>query len=98
MRQTTSTNVTSVPDLGEIDGLFHKAGLVRSLRGKSGAGVRARLQSARFDRAVAEEVSRLAPPACIAENSVQWLAVPGWQKVPDRKSTRLNSSHLGISY
>jgi YfiH family protein len=24
----------------------------------------------------------LAPPACIAENSVQWLAVPGWQKVP----------------
>src|ERR1017187_293611 len=82
MRPSTSTNVTSGPDLGEIDGLFHKAGLVRSLRGKSGAGVRARLQSSRFDRAAAEEVSRSAPPACIAENSVQWLAVPGWQKVP----------------
>lgn len=82
MRPTTSPRTTSGPDLREMDALFHEAGLVRSLRGKSGAGVRARLQSSRLDRAAAEELSGPAPPSRKAENSVHWLAVPGWQKVP----------------
>jgi hypothetical protein len=79
MRPTISPRTTSGPDLREIDALFHEAGLVRSLRGKSGAG--ARVHSVPLDRAAAEELSRPAPPSRIAENSAHWLAVPGWQEV-----------------
>ncbi len=84
MRPSSSKNSVSgradkSRDLGEIDGLFHNAGLVRSLRGSAGARIRA---GQRLDRAGAEELSRPAPPTRIAANGVEWLAVPGWEKLP----------------
>ncbi len=79
MRSTSSPTPASIPAIDEIDGLFHQAGLVRSLRGS--AGSRPKLRSG-FDQAAAEELSRPAPPARIAANGVHWLAVPGWDKLP----------------
>jgi YfiH family protein len=67
------------PDLREIDALFQEAGLVRNLRGNSGAI--SHKQTDRLDRADAEELRRPAPPARVARNGVQWLAVPGWEKM-----------------
>jgi hypothetical protein len=67
------------PDLSEIDALFQEAGLVRNLRGNSGAI--SHKQTDRLDRADAEELRRPAPPARVARNGVQWLAVPGWEKM-----------------
>ncbi len=54
---------------------------MRSLRGKAGAGVSPHSRVDRLDRAAAEELFRPAPPARVAANGVQWLAVPGWRKV-----------------
>ena len=51
---------------------------MRSLRGKAGSQ---RISSG-FDRAAAEELSRSAPTPRVAANGVQWLAVPGWEKIP----------------
>ena len=88
MRPPTSPSSVSRPglketkpqasELREIDALFHAAGLVRRPRAQSGA--RARL--GRLDRAAAEELFCPAPPPRVAPNGVQWLAVPGWRKVP----------------
>jgi YfiH family protein len=61
-------------DLQEIDNLFSKAGLVRSLRGKSSAHFR----PARLDRAAPEELSRKSVMPAVAANGVRWLPVPGW--------------------
>jgi hypothetical protein len=85
MRPSSSSIPASGPalkasDLKEIDGLFLTAGLVRSLRGKGGARVNPRSRINGLDRAAAEELSRPAPPARIAPNGVQWLAVPGWEE------------------
>ncbi len=65
--------------IDEIDKLFDKAGLVRSLRGSAGAHVRA---GQPLDRAGAEELARPAPRPQVAANGVEWLAVPGWERVP----------------
>jgi YfiH family protein len=67
------------PSLTELDGLFHAAGLVRNLRGKAGARP---LHEARFERNAAEELFHAAPPVRVAANGVEWLAVPGWLKLP----------------
>ncbi len=69
-------------DLKSIDALFEQAGLVRSLRAKSGSGALARARANRLDRAGSEELSRPAPAPRIAANGVQWLAVPGWERYP----------------
>jgi len=61
-------------DIRDIDALFSRAGLVRSLRGKSSA----RFRAARTDRAAAVELVRTAPAPRIAGNGVQWLPIPGW--------------------
>jgi YfiH family protein len=60
-----------------IDALFERAGLVRSLRGKS-AGVTLRM---RFQRAAQQELIPAAPVPCVAPNGVEWLAVPSWGKM-----------------
>jgi hypothetical protein len=65
------------PDVQALDALLEQAGLVRSLRGKA-AGVTRRM---RLLRASPEELSLPAPPPRIAPNGVQWLAVPGWDKM-----------------
>jgi len=66
------------PDIQAIDALFEQAGLVRSLRGaKAGVTVRMRLE-----RAEPEELLIAAPAPRVAPNGVQWLAVPGWEKMP----------------
>jgi polyphenol oxidase len=65
-------------DLKEIDGFFKEAGLVRSLKGKAGA----RPMAGRFEEAAAEELMHKAETPQLAANGVEWLAVPGWQKVP----------------
>ncbi len=66
-------------DLQEIDALFQVAGLVRNLRGNSGA--LSHKQTDRLDRTDAEELRRPAPPASVGSNGVHWIAVPGWGRV-----------------
>jgi YfiH family protein len=66
------------PEIQALDALFERAGLVRNRRGKS-AGVTLRM---RFERAAPEELTLPAPTPRIAPNGVQWLAVPGWEKMP----------------
>jgi purine-nucleoside/S-methyl-5'-thioadenosine phosphorylase / adenosine deaminase len=60
----------------EIDTLFHTAGLVRNLRGKS-TGVTRR---ARMKRFTPEELSQAPPVPSIAPNGVQILKIPSWEK------------------
>jgi YfiH family protein len=66
------------PEIQALDALFERAGLVRNRRGKT-AGVTLRM---RFERAAPEELTLPAPTPRIAPNGVQWLAVPGWEKMP----------------
>lgn len=80
MRPNTSSNSGSAlqtPEISTIDALFHRAGLVRSLRGKSGAVVRPH----KFDLAAQEELAPPAPTTRKAANGVPLLTVPAWQKV-----------------
>jgi len=65
--------------LREIDRLFRKAGLVRSLHGKAGAR---NPKSNHFNRAAQEELFHPAPSPRVAANGVEWLAVSGWEKIP----------------
>jgi hypothetical protein len=60
-----------------IDALFEQAGLRRTLRGKA-AGVTRRM---RFERSQPEELLQPAPTPLVAANGVEWLAVPGWQRM-----------------
>jgi YfiH family protein len=61
-------------DIRDIDELFSRAGLVRSLRGKASA----RFRAERMDRAAPEELVRTAPAPHIAKNGVSWLPVSAW--------------------
>ncbi len=79
MRPSSIPNKASDEELKAIDSLFQQAGLVRNLRGKAVAGVRARNEH--LNRAAAEELRRPAPAARIALNGVPLLTVPGWQKM-----------------
>lgn len=75
MPPSSRTKSSTADDIRDIDVLFARAGLVRSLRGKSSA----RFRAARMDRAAPEELVRTAPSPHIAGNGVQWLPVPGWK-------------------
>lgn len=75
---STSGRALPSPDIREIDALFQLAGLVRNLRGNSGAI--SHKQKNRLDRTDAEDLRRPAPTALVAANGVEWLAVPGWGK------------------
>jgi polyphenol oxidase len=67
-------------DISALDEIFQHAGLVRSLRGKSGALNRSRVD--RLERSAPEELLRPAPSPSIAANDVHYLSVPGWDKIP----------------
>lgn len=87
MRPSSSLSSVAGPalksaGLREIDGLFEKAGLVRSLRGNTGGRLSPDSRVDRLDRAAAEELARPAPPPSVATNGVEWLAVPGWERIP----------------
>jgi YfiH family protein len=71
-----------IRDIEATDALFHEAGLVRNLRGNA-AGVTRRM---RFERATQSGLSQAgltsaAPSLRQASNGVQWLPVPGWEKI-----------------
>jgi len=67
-------------DISSLDALFQTAGLVRSLRGKSGAINRSRVD--RLERSAPEELLRPAPSPRTAANGVRFLSVPAWDKIP----------------
>lgn len=66
-------------DVSSLDAVFEHAGLVRSLRGKSGAINRSRVD--RLERSAPEELLRPAPAPQIAANGVHYLSVPAWNKI-----------------
>lgn len=66
------------PETAEIDALFRRAGLKRSLRGQAG-GVTLRM---RIERSEPETFFRPSAPPQVAANGVRWLSVPGWQRFP----------------
>ncbi len=64
-------------ELHEIDALFDQAGLVRHRRHKP-AGMARRV---RFQDALPEELSPALSEPRVAANGVEWVAVPGWEKM-----------------
>ena len=68
----------SKSDIERLDEVFQHAGLVRSRREKP-AGVARR---ARFQPATPEELSPVPPSPRVAPNGVEWLGVPGWDRIP----------------
>ncbi len=88
-KQTTSHKSAKIPDSGvpgpegsisALDALFEQAGLVRSLRGSSGALNRSRAD--RLERSAPEDLLRPAVPTAVGANGVRFLPVPGWEKFP----------------
>ena len=77
MRRSSTPNPHPDPEVRAIDALFHEAGLARNLRGKAG-GVTRRMN---FEHATPEELSQAEPVPRVAPNGVQWLPVPGWEKI-----------------
>jgi YfiH family protein len=77
MSLTSSPQPHNDPELQAIDALFEQAGLVRSLHG-SKAGVTVRM---RLERSAPEELAQPAPAPQVSPNGVQWLAVPGWDRM-----------------
>lgn len=77
MRPAPSHKEKSEPSLDAIDALFTDAGLARNRRGKT-AGITRQL---RLERAMPEELSTVAPAPRVASNGVEWLPVPGWEKM-----------------
>lgn len=67
-------------EIGTLDAMFERAGLVRSLRGKSGAINRSRVD--RLERCAPDELLLPAPAPRVAPNGVRYLAVPEWAKLP----------------
>jgi YfiH family protein len=77
MPYPTQPETYPAAEIQAIDALFERAGLKRNLRGKA-AGV-TRLM--RFERTAREEPITIAPLAHVAQNGVEWLAAPGWEKM-----------------
>jgi polyphenol oxidase len=72
-----SPEIQGIQDIGEIDDLFERAGLVRHRREKSAGSVR----RPRFQSSTCSELSPSVPVPHVAPNGVEWLAVPGWEKM-----------------
>ena len=68
----------SESDIRALDDLLSSAGLVRSRREKP-AGVARR---ARFQPATPDELSPVPPAPLVAANGVEFLATPGWDRIP----------------
>jgi hypothetical protein len=92
MPSSSTPKTHSGPEIQEIDALFHAAGLVRNLRGKTGIPSDRGPQEAvlaswggtgrmRLERAEPAELRQAAPVPRMAANGVQWLPVPGWEKI-----------------
>ena len=80
MPRTGPSSDSSEP-VAPVDALFATAGLVQSMRGKAG-GVTRRMRLKRADaRAEPSELSRPAPAPQVASNGVEWLRVPGWERM-----------------
>ena len=67
-------------DVSSLDKILEHAGLVRSLRGRSGAVNRSRVD--RLERFAPEELLRPSHPPRVAPNGVPLLSVPAWDKFP----------------
>ena len=80
MKRSPPSPKSQSDNLHEIDALFAAAGLVRNRR-QTPAGVTSRLRRLRKDPATRQELTLLAPIPNVAENGVEWLPVPGWQKM-----------------
>jgi hypothetical protein len=78
MPSSSTPKIHPDPAVQAIDALFRGTGLVHNRRGKS-AGV---ARSLRFERAEPEELRQAAPSPRVAANGVEWLPVPGWEKIP----------------
>jgi YfiH family protein len=65
----------------QLDRLFASAGLTRNLRGKPGGVTRRTRLERRRSSAEPDELSRPAPPPQVASNGVEWLRVPGWERL-----------------
>jgi YfiH family protein len=65
------------PEIQALDELFELAGLKRTLRGKA-AGVTLRRRIKPVDQ---QDLVPVAPVPCVAQNGVEWLAVPSWSKM-----------------
>jgi YfiH family protein len=63
-------------EIQAMDALFERAGLHRNLHGKAGVTLRMR-----FERTSQKELIPSAPLPRISPNSVEWLAVPDWEKL-----------------
>jgi YfiH family protein len=79
-RPVSSPDVQPELNLKAIDALFDVAGLVRNRRGKP-AGITRQLRQLRLERSAPEELSRVSAPPRVTANGVQWLGVPGWDKL-----------------
>jgi YfiH family protein len=77
MPPSSTPDTYSSPVIQAIDASFKAAGLVRSLRGKE-AAFAGRMQLMRL---APEELRQTAPLPRVAANGVQWLPVPGWEKI-----------------
>ncbi|MGA2277714.1 MAG: laccase domain-containing protein, partial [Terracidiphilus sp.] len=77
MRLSSNSESYPAQQIEEIDTLFEQAGLKRNLRGKA-AGVTDRM---RLERSAQHELTPAAPLPRVAPNGVEWLAVPGWEKL-----------------
>jgi hypothetical protein len=77
MRSSSNSESYPAQQIEEIDALFKQAGLKRNLRGKA-AGVTDRM---RLERMAQHELTQAAPLPRVAPNGVEWLAVPGWEKL-----------------
>jgi YfiH family protein len=69
-------------DLRSLDTHFRHAGLVRICAARNGRSESASTsRPARFERYLQDELQQSAPVPRVASNGVQWLPVPGWEKI-----------------
>ena len=91
MPSSSTPKTHSDPEIQAIDAPFRAVGLVRSLHGKDRVPSDRSLPLGwkdirvagrfRLKRMAAEELQQAAPVPRVAANGVQWLPVPGWEKI-----------------
>ena len=77
MPSSSTPKTHSDLEIQAIDVFFRAAGLVRSLRGNP-VGVSDRMK---LKHMAPEELRQTAPLPRVAANGVQWVPVPGWEKI-----------------
>jgi hypothetical protein len=77
MPPSSTPKTRSGQEIQAMDAPFRAAGLVRNPRGKC-SGIAGRM---RLKRMAAEELRPAAPVPRVAANGVQWLPVPGWERI-----------------